>query len=683
MKSRAIFIVGASTVLMFAMALHAEFKTIADHNRNEHATSDFKFKNVPSPSKSDAATKAKFTIVDGRRDVNGGDVDKLHDGKIPTDEDQPAENFFFNAGTDGGQLLVDLGDTIDIKQVNTYSWHPNTRGPQVYKLYASDGNADDFTAQPKKGTDPETCGWKLVARIDTRSKESENGGQYGVSISDSGGTIGKYRYLLFDISRTEATDPFGNTFYSEIDVVDTHTPAVVATPATEPAGEPRREIVEADGGKYRITIDTTETPDLTEWAHKELSPVVRQWYPKIVKMLPSKDYQAPTRVSITFSPRMRGVAATSGTRVRCGPGWFRRNLQGEAKGAVVHELVHVVQQYGRARRTNPNATRTPGWLVEGIADYIRWFLYEPETRGAEVTNRNISRARYDASYRITGNFLNWVTETYDHDIARKLNAAARQGKYNEDLWKTYTGHTVQELGDEWKQSLEKKLAAEAAAAAKFNTLTDEEKKAGWKLLFNGKNLDGWHTFKMDSARPGWQVRNGVLVCADPHNAGDLCTKDQYNWFELQLDYNISKGGNSGIMYHVTDQGGAAWATGPEFQLEDNKEAKDPIRCGWLYALYQPPIDPKTGKTLDATKPAGRWNHIRLLISPKKCEHEINGVKYFDYVLGSEDFKERVAKSKFRRMRLFAKSDIGYIALQGDHGQVSFRNIKIRPIKAKK
>jgi len=345
--------------------------------------------------------------------------------------------------------------------------------------------------------------------------------------------------------------------------------------------------------------------------------------------------------------------------------------------------VHVVQQYGRARRTNPNATRTPGWLVEGIADYIRWFLYEPETRGAEVTGRNISRARYNSSYRITGNFLNWVTETYDHDIARKLNAAARQGKYNEDLWKTYTGHTVQELGDEWKQSLEKKLAAEAAAAAKFNTLTDKEKKAGWKLLFNGKNLDGWHTFKMDSARPGWQVRNGALVCADPHNAGDLCTKDQYNWFELQLDYNISKGGNSGIMYHVTDQGDAAWATGPEFQLEDNKEAKDPIRCGWLYALYQPPIDPKTGKTLDATKPAGRWNHIRLLISPEKCEHEINGVKYFDYVLGSEDFKERVAKSKFRRMRLFAKSDIGYIALQGDHGQISFRNIKIRPIKAKK
>ena len=125
---------------------------------------------------------------------------------------------------------------------------------------------------------------------------------------------------------------------------------------------------------------------------------------------------------------------------------------------------------------------------------------------------------------------------------------------------------------------------------------------------------------------------------------------------------------------------SAWATGPEFQLEDNAAAADPVRCGWLYALYQPPTDPSTGKTLDATKPAGQWNHIRLLISPTKCEHIINGVTYFDYVLGSEDFQQRVAKSKFARMPLFAKPSTGYIALQGDHGQVSFRNIKIRPIK---
>jgi hypothetical protein len=453
-----------------------------------------------------------------------------------------------------------------------------------------------------------------------------------------------------------------------------------ALSAGQTTGEVRREVVEAEGGTCKITIDTTETPDLTDWAHQDLAPVVQEWYPRLVKLLPSEGYEAPRQVSITFSATMRGVAATGGTRVRCAAAWFRKNLQGEAKGAVVHELGHVVQNYGLARRTNPNATRTPGWIVEGICDYIRWFLYEPQTHGAEITSRNIARARYDGNYRISGNFLNWVTQNYCQDIVQRLNVAARQGKYSEELWKTATGHTVQELGDEWKASLEKKIAAETAEAGKANTLSGEEKQAGWKLLFDGKTLEGWHSFKRTGVRPGWQVKDGVLTCADPHNAGDLCTNDKYDWFELQIDYSITPAGNSGIMYHVTDEGRAAWATGPEVQLEDNTAAADPVRCGWLYALYQPPIDPQTGKTLDATRPAGQWNHIRVLISPAKCAHEVNGAKYFEYVLGSEDFRQRVAKSKFGKMPLFAQSTCGFIALQGDHGQVSFRNLKIRTIQ---
>ena len=221
----------------------------------------------------------------------------------------------------------------------------------------------------------------------------------------------------------------------------------------------------------------------------------------------------------------------------------------------------------------------------------------------------------------------------------------------------------------------------AADDAGINTLTEAEKAAGWKLLFNGTDNTGWHNFRREGIRPGWQIKDGALVCVDPHNAGDIVTTDRFDWFELQLDYNISEAGNSGIMYHVTDAGAYIWMTGPEFQLEDNVAAADPVRCGWLYALYQPPIDPKTGATLDATKPVGQWNHVRLLITPEKCEHEINGVKYFEYKLHSDDFNARVAASKFGAMPNFAKSDIGYIALQGDHGSVSFRNIKIRPIQA--
>ena len=218
------------------------------------------------------------------------------------------------------------------------------------------------------------------------------------------------------------------------------------------------------------------------------------------------------------------------------------------------------------------------------------------------------------------------------------------------------------------------------ASEKTNTLSRAEKAAGWQLLFDGTSFAGWHNFKLDGVRPGWKVADGALVCADPHNAGDLVTSNQFGAFELQLDYNISEGGNSGIIFHITEAGGHVWETGPEFQLEDNAKAADPIRCGWLYALYQPPVDSTTGKILDATKPAGQWNHVRLLVTPQKCEHEINGVKYFEYVIGSEDFKERVAKSKFGKMPLFAKSPTGSLALQGDHGSVSFRNVKIRQIK---
>jgi len=221
-----------------------------------------------------------------------------------------------------------------------------------------------------------------------------------------------------------------------------------------------------------------------------------------------------------------------------------------------------------------------------------------------------------------------------------------------------------------------------ASSKNDNTLTDAEKAAGWQLIFDGKDFDGWHNFRRSGVRSGWQITNGALVCVNARQAGDIVSSNEFDWFELQLDYNISHAGNSGIMYHVTTTGGAMWATGPEFQLEDNTAAADPIRCGWLYAIYQPPIDPKTDKILDATKPVGQWNHVRLLIAPppQKCEHEINGVKYFDYVLHSDDFNARVARSKFHSMPNFVKSDIGFIGLQGDHGSVAFRNIKIRPIK---
>jgi hypothetical protein len=686
MKSCTAFATGALLVTSLTLPSHAEVKVTVDRNPSDSASASFKFKTVPSPSRTDAAGSAKFTLLDGARDRNGGSLEVLRDGKLPREADQPSANFFFAQGSKGGRLLMDLGNVTEIKQVNTYSWHGGTRGPQVYKVYAADGTKEGFVSGPKQDADLEKTGWRLIATVDTRPKGEDFGGQYGVQIADESGPIGKYRYLLFDISQTEDKDPFGNTFFSEIDVIDPTEHAVAAK--TESSGEKIEQSFEADGGKYKITIDATAAPDLKDWAFTELAPVATNWYPKLVALFPSEGFQAPTNLTIQFKEGMGGVPAyAAGARISCNTEWFRKNLKGEARGSVVHEMMHVVQQYGLARRNNPNAIRTPGWLVEGIPDYVRWFLYEPQTRGAEISKGRLDRAKYDASYRVTGNFLNWVTQSYSSNIVQTLNTAARQGKYSEEIWKANTGKTVQELGDEWKLALAAKLNVNSAADTEFskknNVLSEAEKKAGWKLLFNGNDLAGWHNFKKEGIRPGWQVKDGSLACIDPHDAGDIVTTDKFDWFELQLDYNISEGGNSGIMFHVTEQGGAAWATGPEIQLEDNAKAADPQRCGWLYGLYKPPTDPKTGKTLDATKPAGEWNHVRILISPEKCVHEINGVKYFEYVLGSDDFKDRVAKSKFGKMPNFAKADSGFLALQGDHGQVSFRNIKIRPIPASK
>lgn len=450
------------SLMLTALAARAEIKVVTDHNVGDVATAGFRFANVPAPAVNDAGSKARVTIVEGRRDPNGGDVIRLNDGKVPGDEDQPSRNFFFAAGSDGGRIVLDLGGLVPVRQINTYSWHADTRAPQVYALYISDGSSGAFNAEPKRDVAPESAGWRPLAKVDTRPQNGAPGGQYGVTITNTDGLIGTFRYLLFAISRTEDRDAFGNTFFSEIDVIGANdtaetVPAAAAT-ITRTFGTP--------DGRYRFTTDTTAAADLTEWAEKELAPVVQAWYPRIVELLPGEGFMAPTNITILFREGMGGTpASAAGSKVNCNVEWFRKNLKGEARGSVVHELVHVAQQYGRARRTNPNAARVPGWLVEGIPDYIRWFLYEPETKGAEITARNFARAKFDASYRITGNFLNWVTLQHDAKIVPKMNAAAREGRYTPELWKEYTGKTVQELGDEWRSGHQRRLGIPDVPAA--------------------------------------------------------------------------------------------------------------------------------------------------------------------------------------------------------------------------
>ncbi|MCB1231682.1 MAG: DUF1080 domain-containing protein [Verrucomicrobiae bacterium] len=210
-----------------------------------------------------------------------------------------------------------------------------------------------------------------------------------------------------------------------------------------------------------------------------------------------------------------------------------------------------------------------------------------------------------------------------------------------------------------------------ANAGEPNTLTDEEKADGWQLLFDGKDLSNFRNYNGEGINEKWQVKDGAFTLTEK-GGGDIITKKEYGAFEIKLDYKISEGGNSGLMYHVTEvKGSPPWHTGPEMQIQDNVHGHDPQKAGWLYQLY--------AADTDATKPVGEWNTVHLIITPEKCVHYMNGVKYVEYVKGSKDWDEKVAASKFSKFPDFGKPTKGHINLQ-DHGNVvSFRNVKIKPL----
>lgn len=224
-----------------------------------------------------------------------------------------------------------------------------------------------------------------------------------------------------------------------------------------------------------------------------------------------------------------------------------------------------------------------------------------------------------------------------------------------------------------------------------NKLTEAEQRAGWKLLFDGTNADAFRNYRKETISDGWQVRDGALV-RSAKGAGDIVTRDQFEAFELQLEYRIAPAGNSGIMFHVTEEEPQPWKTGPEVQVLDNAAGKDPQRAGWLYQLYAPTfpgwarkLEEAVGRTppehLDATRPAGEWNHVYLRVAPGGSEVAVNGVVYERFKKGSKEWDERVAKSKFAAFPKFGKADRGHICLQ-DHGdEVAFRSIKVRELPA--
>ena len=224
-----------------------------------------------------------------------------------------------------------------------------------------------------------------------------------------------------------------------------------------------------------------------------------------------------------------------------------------------------------------------------------------------------------------------------------------------------------------------------------NTLSPAEEKAGWTLLFDGQSLDQFRGYLKDDVPSRWNVKDGVIACATEGEGGDLLTRERYAEFELAVDFRISGGANSGVLYHVVEQQGKpSWHSAPEVQLLDRPADYKGQKTGWLYELYRPPttvpimrqgLPGQEGQPLDSTRPSGEWNTLHLRVTRDLGEVNLNGVRYYTFKPGSDDWRKRVADSKFSEFPEFAQAETGHLAFQDHGGGVAFRNMKVRRLGA--
>jgi hypothetical protein len=240
----------------------------------------------------------------------------------------------------------------------------------------------------------------------------------------------------------------------------------------------------------------------------------------------------------------------------------------------------------------------------------------------------------------------------------------------------------------------RRASAEPAGASKrpappTNRLTAAEKKAGWRLLFDGKTTRGWRGFKQTSfPTGGWQVVDGTLRLAprakDGPRPGDIVTEEAFESFELRLEFRLSEGGNSGLKYLVDEslvkEGRSG--LGFEFQMLDDdrhpdaKKGKDGNRTvGALYDLIAPAAD-------KVVHPPGQWNEARLVVDGDRVEHWLNGKMVVSFQRGSAALKTLIADSKYKTIAGFGEATRGHLLLQDHEDEVAFRNIKLRTIDKK-
>ena len=194
----------------------------------------------------------------------------------------------------------------------------------------------------------------------------------------------------------------------------------------------------------------------------------------------------------------------------------------------------------------------------------------------------------------------------------------------------------------------------------------------WTVLLDGKTVKGLRGYKQSGFPDSWEVVDGTLKTV-PGDGGDLISEEVYKNFELELEWKVPEGGNSGIFYFATEEGDYIWQSAPEMQVLDDEKHTDGentlTSAGALYAMIAP--------STSVVKPVGSFNQVRIKVKDNQVEHWLNGTKIIEYVYGSDMMWDLVAKSKFSTMPQFAKASEGHIGLQGDHGVIWYKNIRIR------
>lgn len=196
----------------------------------------------------------------------------------------------------------------------------------------------------------------------------------------------------------------------------------------------------------------------------------------------------------------------------------------------------------------------------------------------------------------------------------------------------------------------------------------------WTVLFDGETVAGLRGYKQTEFPDSWEIVDGTLKTIPGHGV-DLISEDVYKNFELELEWKVPEGGNSGIFYFATEEGDYIWQSAPEMQVLDDKKHSDGkntlTSAGALYAMIAPPKS--------VVNPVGEFNMVRIRVKDNYVEHWLNGIKVVEYEYQSDAMWDLVANSKFKSMPLFAKASEGHIGIQGDHGEIWYRNIRIRKL----